>query len=203
MFDSPFSKSKPQPTQLINPETKVVFVADAFLEHYAGGAEFTTEALIEKCPYSFEKVLAKDINVEVLESGHKAFWVFGNFASMDTDLIPTIVANLDYSVLEYDYKYCKYRSAEKHKSATTEDCDCHEDIHGKMISAFYYGAQSLWWMSEKQEKLYQKLFPFLAERPSTVLSSVFNDDFFILLKKLRKENEDVERKKRLRECIIN
>ncbi len=191
MFDSPFTV--PDQT-LIDPETKVVFVADAFLEHYEGGAEFTTEALIEKCPYPFEKILAKDVTVETLESGHKAFWIFGNFSTPNTELVPTIVANMDYSVLEYDYKYCKYRSREKHKSATMEDCDCHEDIHGKMISAFYYGAKSLWWMSEKQEKLYHDLFPFLAERQNCVLSSVFNDAFFIALKQLRKDNEGLERK---------
>ena len=191
MFNSPFTS---KPKRLIDPETKVVFVADAFLESLQGGAEFTTEALIAKCPYKFEKVLARDLDIEIMESGHKAFWIFGNFASMQLDLIPTIVANLDYAVLEYDYKYCKYRSAEKHLSAEDKECDCHEDIHGKMISAFYYGAKSLWWMSERQEQKYKTLFPFLAEKQSTVLSSVFDDNFFVTIKKLRKETEDIERK---------
>ena len=140
MFNSPFTS---KPKRLIDPETKVVFVADAFLESLQGGAEFTTEALIAKCPYKFEKVLARDLDIEIMESGHKAFWIFGNFASMQLDLIPTIVANLDYAVLEYDYKYCKYRSAEKHLSAEDKECDCHEDIHGKMISAFYIVIQCI------------------------------------------------------------
>jgi glycosyltransferase involved in cell wall biosynthesis len=191
LFNSPFTNSQPNN---ISEETQVVFVADAFLEHYQGGAEFTTEALIEKCPYRFEKILAKDVSLEVLESGHHAFWIFGNFSSLNLELVPTIVANMNYSILEYDYKYCKYRSAEKHKNAEDKECDCHEDIHGKIVSAFYYGAQSLWWMSEKQEKKYQDLFPFLAEKQSTVLSSVFNDDFFVALKVLREENKDIERK---------
>lgn len=192
MFDSPFTNNISR--KLIDPETKVVFVADAFLETFAGGAEYTTEALIEKCPFKFEKIYAKDLDIETMESGHKAYWIFGNFSSMDMDLIPTIVANLDYSVLEYDYKYCQYRSAEKHKSATMEDCDCHEQMHGKMVSAFYYGAKSLWWMSEKQEAKYHELFPFLAEKENTVLSSVFSDDFFVSLKLLREQDADVERK---------
>lgn len=191
LFDSPFIKTE---KRSIDPETKVVFVADAFLEHYQGGAEFTTEALIEKCPYKFEKVLARDVDIDLLESGHKAYWVFGNFSTLNTELIPTVVANMDYSVLEYDYKYCKWRSPEKHFSATGKECDCNEDIHGKMVSAFYYGAKSLWWMSEKQEKHYQTIFPFLAEKPSTVLSSVFNDDFFVQLKELREKYKDTERK---------
>ena len=33
---------------------------------------------------------------------------------MDYKLIPTIVANMKYSILEYDYKFCRYRSPEKH-----------------------------------------------------------------------------------------
>lgn len=190
MFDSPFTNNK---RSLIQPETEVVFVADAFLEHYQGGAEFTTEALIENCKYKFQKVLANEVDLPLLESGHKAFWIFGNFSNLNKELIPTIVANMDYAILEYDYKYCKYRSPDKHRSAENSDCDCHEDIHGKMISAFYYGAKSLWWMSEKQEAHYHKLFPFLAEKPSTVLSSVFNDSFFVSLKFLREKNKDVER----------
>ena len=190
MFNSPFTNSQ---KRLIDPETKIVFVADNFLEDYQGGAEFTTEALIERCPYKFEKIKAGQLDIDILESGHKAYWIFGNFSHMNRELIPTIVANMNYSVLEYDYKYCRYRSPEKHKSAEDVDCNCHEDIHGKMISAFYYGAQSLWWMSERQEKKYLDLFPFLAEKQSTVLSSVFNDDFFAALKVLREQNVDAER----------
>lgn len=59
---------------------------------------------------------------------------------------------MKYSVLEYDYKFCKYRSPEKHKFATGTDCDCHEQLNGKLISAFYHGAKSLWWMSEDQKE---------------------------------------------------
>ena len=90
MFNNPFADSQ---KLLIKPETQVVFVADAFLDTYIGGAEFTTEALIEKCPYKFEKVKAKEVDIELLESGHHAFWIFGNFGQLDLELIPTIVAN--------------------------------------------------------------------------------------------------------------
>ena len=58
-------------------------------------------------------------------------------------------------------------------------------MHGKLVSAFYYGAKSLWWMSEAQQDHYHKLFPFLSERPSHVLSSVFDDQFFLTVKALR------------------
>jgi len=190
---SPFQAQNISSVQ-IEPSTQIVFVSDLFVDQYSGGAELTTEALIEKCPVPYQKVLSRDISIDVLEQGHDKHWVFGNFATLDTNLIPTIVANISYSVLEYDYKYCKYRSAEKHKLAEQSDCNCDESQHGKMVSAFYYGAKSLYWMSESQLEIYVQKFPFLAEKHNTVLSSVISDNFFVSLKQLRKKNETSDRK---------
>ncbi len=184
MFNSPFLEKN---LIEIPDDCDVVFVADLFVEDYVGGAELTSEALIESCPLKVHKVKSADLNLEVLESGHKKYWVFGNFAQLNLELIPTIVANLNYSILEYDYKFCKYRSIEKHKAAENIDCDCHEQMNGKLISAFMYGSKSLWWMSEDQRKIYLERFPFLDERENTVLSSVFNETFFIALKMLREK----------------
>ena len=127
-------------------DAKVVFVADLFAEHYVGGAELTTQALIDECPLPYVKILSKDLNISLLKDGVDKFWVFGNFAQMNPELIPTIIGNLKYTVLEYDYKFCRYRSPEKHASATGKTCDCPEQMNGKLISAFYYGSKGLWWM---------------------------------------------------------
>lgn len=178
-----------------NKKTKVVFVADLFVEHYVGGAELTTDALIQKCKFGYEKILSKDLNIEILESGKNLFWVFGNFSGIDMNLIPTIVANIKYVVLEYDYKYCRYRSPEKHKYSENVECDCENTIHGKMISAFYLGSMWMFWMSEAQMNHYFKKFPFLQDSltttgsgpGNTVLSSVFDDRFFINLKYLNSQ----------------
>ena len=124
------------------------------------------------------------LNNNTLHALSGAYCIFGNFATMSHELFPTIVANLNYSDLEYEYKYCKYRSPEKHEMAENRPCDCHNDMHGKMISAFYYGATSLWWMSEAQEAKYHSMFPFLAEKNNVVLSSVFNDKFLLDVKLL-------------------
>ena len=191
MLTSPFSQ--PQ-TFSFDEDTRFVFVADLFVEDYVGGAELTSNALIESCPEKVQKIKAKDLNLDLLQAGHDKYWIFGNCASMDYELIPTIVANMEYSVLEYDYKFCRYRSPEKHKEAELVDCDCHNEMHGKMISAFYYGAKSLWWMSEKQQNIYFEKFPFLKERQNVVLSSVFDESFFKELALLRSEAEGVERK---------
>jgi len=190
MFVSPFSI--PQPKRL-STDSEVVFVADLFLENYIGGAELTSQAIIDACPFAIETLQSKEVTLALLEEGHKKYWIFGNFSGLDQELIPSIIANLDYSILEYDYKYCKYRSAEKHSYSEMKECDCHNQMWGKLISAFYYGAKSLWWMSEKQQDKYNKLFPFLCERKSTVLSSVFDDRFFVAVKDLNEKYKDQDR----------
>ena len=167
---------------------RVIFVADLFSENYAGGAELTTEALVEKCPFEFTKIHAKNLTIDLLQNHSDDVWIFGNFASLDFNLIPTIATNLKYVVLEYDYKFCRFRSIEKHKSETGQNCDCHNSDIGKMVSAFYYAADHVFWMSEEQKNRYLERFPFLAEKKTTTLSSVFGDSFFEKVDHLKKNS---------------
>ena len=176
-------------------ECDIVFVADMFAEDYAGGAELTTQALIDSSPFTVFKLHSKDVSEKMLQQGHLKHWIFGNFSAMDMNLIPTIVANMSYSILEYDYKYCRYRSPEKHLAAEKKECDCHEDIYGKMMSAFFQGSRSLWWMSEMQMEHYHEKFPFLREKANTVLSSVFDESFFLKAKMLREKYRNTEKTK--------
>ncbi len=176
-------------------EAKVIFVADLFADDYTGGAELTTQALIDECPVPFIKIRSKELTMSLLAQGKDKFWIFGNFAQMNMELLPSIIGNLSYTILEYDYKYCRFRSPEKHVEKSGS-CDCHNQINGKLISAFYYAAKCLWWMSEKQMSRYHSLFPFLSEKTNVVLSSVFSKKTLGTIKWLRnntKENK-VERK---------
>ena len=61
----------------------VVFVADMFAEDYAGGAELTTQALIDSSPFTIFKLHSKDVNQTLLEQGHRKHWIFGNFSLYD------------------------------------------------------------------------------------------------------------------------
>jgi glycosyltransferase involved in cell wall biosynthesis len=97
---------------------------------------------------------------------------------------------MKYAILEYDYKFCRYRSPEKHLEIENIECDCDNNVHGKLVSALYQGAKSLWWMSEAQMEFYHKKFPFLKDRPNVVLSSVFDEDFFLNMKLLRAKYEN-------------
>ena len=77
---------------------RVVFVADLFVNDYVGGAELTTEALVEGCPFEFVKYRSKDITVETLQQHVNDYWVFGNFSGLNTTLIPSIVGNIKYLI---------------------------------------------------------------------------------------------------------
>jgi glycosyltransferase involved in cell wall biosynthesis len=191
MFESPFSSGLTGPT--VPEDTEVVFVADLFASDYVGGAELTTQALIDSSPCKVTCLRSREVTIELLEQGHQKYWIFGNFSELNVELIPTIVANMNYSVLEYDYKYCKWRSPQKHESIEGESCTDENEMSGKMISAFFYGAKSLWWMSELQMDHYHRLFPFLEERENIVLSSVFDDTFFLTAKLLIEKYKNTER----------
>jgi glycosyltransferase involved in cell wall biosynthesis len=192
MFSSPFSTEK---EISIPANTDIVFVSDLFSSDHLGGAELTTDAIIDSSPRNVFRLHSKDVSEKLLESGLNVFWVFGNFSNLNFDLLPTIIANMNYSILEYDYKYCKYRSPEKHVLAENTECDCHQQMHGKIISAFYYAAKSLWWMSHAQMEIYHIMFPFLKTIRNEVLSSVFGEEFFTTVANLVDEARDKNREK--------
>lgn len=174
-------------------DTQVIFVSDLFVEDYVGGAELTTQALIDSCDLSYHKIRSKDLRSSHIQRMKQAHWIFGNFSGITADLLPLIIQNLKYSVLEYDYKFCKFRSPEKHQVATGTPCDCHNSIHGKMIASFLLNSKTIFWMSEKQSLAYKSRFPFLDRGGDLVLSSVFDQKTLNYLKELRVEATISER----------
>ena len=172
-------------------ESDIIFVADMFLEDYGGGAERTTEALFETAIYKTVKIKSNEITQELIQQSTNKFWVFFNYRSMDHNLIPVIVANCRYAIVEYDYKFCQYRSIDLHKRETDKNCDCHDTQLGKIISAFLHGSEHVFWMSKKQSEIYYENFPFLKKENQTILSSVFSVDDLEYIERLRvsrKEN---------------
>jgi hypothetical protein len=151
----------------------VIFVNDLFKEDYPGGAELTSEAIIEGSFLPVMKIRSGKLSHGILSHHKDKYWVFGNISALSDDLLLYISQNLNYSVIEYDYKFCSYRSPEKHAAAATE-CDCRMSAHGKTISIFFSQAKHLWFMSEGQKKYYCDLYPFLNKETTRVLSSVFD-----------------------------
>lgn len=164
--------------ELISEDSTVVFVSDLFSEDYVGGAELTTDSLIDFSELKVDKVRSREVTREILSKGINKYWIFANFSQISQDLIPAIIANMNYSIVEYDFKYCKYRSPEKHAELEETICDCHNSMYGKLISAFFYGSDNIFWMSKIQKERYCNLYPFIKEKNNVVVSSIFSPDFF-------------------------
>jgi glycosyltransferase involved in cell wall biosynthesis len=167
-------------------EVQIVVVSDFFADDYVGGAELTLQALIDATPVPIARVHSRDLTLEHVKQGSEKYWIFGNYTGIDPKLIPTIVANLRYTLIECDYKFCRFRSLERHLLETGNPCDCAEQQHGQLISGFMAGSDSTWWMSLAQRQAYLDRFAFLNDYKQIVLSSVFSDQFFDLLEDLRK-----------------
>jgi hypothetical protein len=166
----------------------IIFAADAFVEHYVGGAELTTEAIIEKSLTPTYKALCNNLIPADMSEGKDLFWVFANFSSLSDECLLYAAKNLNYSVLEYDYKFCKYRSIEKHIELEG-NCDCQNSKRGKLVSIFLNYSKTNWWMSQKQKETYEELFPFLSQENNKVLTSVLSDESLDLI-----ESYDVSNK---------
>ena len=73
--NSVFNNEQKQGIQIPS-DCQVVFVSDMFIEDYVGGAELTTEALIESSPFKTYKLHSSQVTLENLEQGHQKHWIF-------------------------------------------------------------------------------------------------------------------------------
>ena len=167
----------------------IIFVSDYFVEDHRGGAELTSEALIKDCSLFVTKIHSRDVSKSFIDSNKEHFWIFGNFTEIKESLLIYISQNLKYAIIEYDYKFCKWRSIQKHEFIENI-CDCKESSKGKMVSILYYGAKSLWFMSTGQRDIFIEHYPFL-KKNSRVLSSVFANETLTYIQKL---NQHIKKK---------
>ena len=169
----------------------IISCADAFVENYVGGAELTTEAILNSSSMPIGRILSHDLTIDILRQFSHRFWVFGNIANLSEDVLLYCAKNINYSVIEYDYKFCKFRSIEKHINIEHE-CGCENTRHGKIISIFFAHAKNVWFMSHKQRQIYTEKFSFLDNDNTKVLSSLFDNkvlDYFENLEE--KEKDDI------------
>ena len=172
--------------------TKYIFVSDIFLEDYIGGAELTSEALINFNKAEVVKKRCLEIDIEFVKQNKDKFWIFGNFATLQREILVYFIKNnISYCIVEYDFKLCKYRSPEKHKFIEKQDCSCDKDIHGKIISLFFSKSKINWFMSQRQQEVYEDKFEFLNNSNNIVLSSVFTESTLKKIKsyKVKKNNK--------------
>ena len=155
----------------------IAFISDLFLEIYVGGAELTTDAIMSyatKRNYPITASHCKNITKDVIDKNKENFsFIVCNFSSLENDVKIHMCKNASYSIIEYDYKICEYRSFELHESNEKSTCDCEKRLNGKINSAFYGYAEKVWFMSEQQKNLILEKVPALKEENCEVLSSVF------------------------------
>jgi len=159
-----------------------VFVSDFYSNEVQGGAELTTDALISYAPSvnSIFKLHSGSLTEELLLKNRNKTFVLTNFVSAPLEgLMALYNNNINYYVIEYDYKYCRFRSEGLHLMQTKKACDCYKNEQIKnMILALYSNSKAIFWMSEGQKKQFLTRLPELSDVRSYVLSSVF-DEFTI------------------------
>tara|TARA_R100000808_G_C2150885_1_gene159775 strand:- start:927 stop:1784 length:858 start_codon:yes stop_codon:yes gene_type:complete len=154
-----------------------VFISDMFADTYRGGAELTTDAIMRGAHIdsniAIGKIPSHAVTVQQIEKGKDVHWIVCNFSALNSDVKIKMCKESVYSIIEYDYKFCSFRSVEKHKAITKSECDCLNDFEGKLNMAFYGYAQKIWFMSEGQKNIFIKYMPHLKNNNLEVLSSIF------------------------------
>jgi hypothetical protein len=180
MTGSPMEFNIPQ-------DAKMVFVEDQSSSELLGGAELSTEALLTKAPLNVFKLHSSSLTLDLLEENRDKHWIIGNFALAPPESIYYLTEQCKrYSVIEYDFKFCSWRTLSLHMHMTNSPCNCASTSHGRWIEKFYNKAKHLFWMSARQRDIFENFLPSLHSHPSQhVLSSVFDTETLDLLATMR------------------
>ena len=175
---------------------KIAFIADYFIEDGIGGAELTTDAVIRygtSKGFEISPVKCSDLTVEILQLNNNEYhFIVCNFTQLNNDVKIYMIKNCSYSIIEYDYKICQYRSFELHQQIEGTPCDCHLRASGKINSAFFGYAKKVWFMSEKQKNMILDKISVLKNENCEVLNSVFaygDLNFMYSIKDNEKDNK--------------
>lgn len=185
------------PMEFIAPKnTQVIFVSDFYTEEVKGGAEMTSEALISFSPYKIFKIHSQSMTVEFLKRHKDLYFVISNFVMAPAESLSFLIENnIKYSVIEYDYKYCSFRSEVLHKKQTGHDCDCPLRPNGMLIEQLYEKAQKIFWMSEAQKEHFLSKIPsliFCNEDKHIIQGSTFTDESINKLLELKTSREKIK-----------
>ena len=151
-----------------------IFVSDLFASQYKGGAELTTHAITSLSKNPIKMINCQSLTKQFILKHKDCEWVICNFSQLTDENKITICKNTSYSIIEYDYKFCKYRSMQKHFAAEKKECDCVEKKDSKINLIFYGYAKRLWFMSAQQMNIFLNKVKTIKRNKCCVLSSVFS-----------------------------
>lgn len=171
---------------------KFVFIADLFVEDYVGEPELTTEALIKNHKENF---IVKKIRCSELEKEHiiemtNAHWIVCNFSQLSLENKLLMCKKLNYSIIEYDYKFCKYSSLEMDRIQENTECDYASRQENKINLVFYGMAKKIWFMSNRQKEIFLDKVKTVDPEKTEAINSVFSEEDLNLIKLLKDNPKD-------------
>lgn len=171
---------------------KIIYVADLFSEDYSGGAEKTTESLYprDKSGISFSKKRCTEISEDYIMENKDAEWYIFNFSGLSDKNKISLCKNTKFSIIEYDYKFCKYRSIRMHELRGEGECDCSDQESSKINLVFYGMAKKVWFMSEQQRQIFLEKVKTIKLEKTEVLSSVFHPGDLRFIDSLKGNEKD-------------
>lgn len=172
-------------------QTQIIIVNDFFVSDLQGGAELTTEALISYSPYQCYKLHSRSVTEDLVKNNKEKHWILCNYSQMDKSaLIELVRSQVSYSVIEYDYKLCIYRSTHLHQIQTGAPCDCHLQEQGQFTRGLMRRAKSVHFMSQGQLDIYTSVFPTMKRWPHLFIqSSLWTTEHLDKLKDLKRESD--------------
>lgn len=143
----------------------------------------TTEALYEYCNRLCDviKIRISDLRKEDVIVGSHKKWVIFNTRGFKFDhvILNLLVDSVDdLYVVEYDYRFCKYRNPTRHFVSERQACDCSTSTdYGRFLDKLYDKAKAIFFMSLEQRRIYKKMYKSVASKSNKdliVLSSIFS-----------------------------
>lgn len=170
-------------------KARVVVVSDFFEKDLSGGAEMTLEALLKSSPTgAVSRLHSTSLTPEILNKNKDKTWIIANYTLVSGEVIEDLAnsTEINCSIIEFDFKFCAFRSTYRHMLERGTPCDCQGTQHGQVVEKLYRNAKNLFWMSERQKAVAEKAMPTLKTHlSSTVLSSVFDKETLAFLAMLR------------------
>ena len=167
-----------------------IYVSDMFSGQYNGGAELSLQAIIDSTPSRKVGAMnAQFINSALVKEHKDAKWIFGNFTQLPEGILQSLYENdVEYSFIEFDYKFCKHRNPLLYETVEGGPCDYKNSDSGKRIKEFIDNAKSVFLMSEKQREIYLESLDVDPDKLK-VLSSMFDNEFFTVIEELRQKTK--------------
>jgi hypothetical protein len=151
----------------------IIYVADMMLDECGGGAELTSDAILQSSPYEIITYKSRQLNVDIVQKHLEKYWIIGNYFEISDRIKIILIKNVNYSVIEYDYKYCKHRN-EDFCILLKGACNCIQNQESNINGLILRHSKYIWWMSESQKYLHHNRMPYLRTNQQDVLSSVFS-----------------------------